>query len=128
MGDAPAFNSQSNMQASRPSTAASTEGRGFRYDSICAAEVIGIDMQDCHCDEILAYVYPQLVRHWRAAGDMHKTLHYLIEAASAAVSTFNNMEALSLLNEAKHILKEQGSDMITCSEQARMESLIAQVR
>ena len=126
--DAPTRSSCTDMQASRPSTAAYTEGRGLRYDSICAADVVGIDMQDCHCDEILAHVYPQLVRHWRAAGDLHKTLNYLIEAASAAVSTFNNMEALSLLHEAKHIVKEQGSDMITYSEEARMESLIAQVR
>ena len=127
-GVAATSSSCTNLQASQPVTAANVEGRGLRYDSICATAVVGIDMQDCHCDEILAHVYPQLVRHWRAAGDMHKTLNYLIEAASAAISTFNNMEALSLLHEAKHITEEHGSDMITYSEHARMESLIAQVR
>ena len=72
-------------------------------------------------------MYPQLVRHWRAAGDIHKTLEYLIEAGSAAVSTFNNMEALSLLHVAKHIPEEYGERMLTDVEHARLESLIAQV-
>ena len=84
-------------------------------------------MQDCHCEEIQAHIYPQLVRHWRAAGNMHKTLEYIIEAASAAISTFNNMEALSLLHEAKHILEELGYEIITNLEHARIESLIGQV-
>ena len=110
----------------RPVTAGSRI-TGLRYESICAAEALCVDMQDCHCDEIQAHIYPQLVRHWRAAGDMHKTLEYLIEAASAAVSTFNNMEALSLLHETKHILEELGSEMMTDLEHARIESLIGQV-
>lgn len=98
-----------------------------RYESIFAAEALSVDMQDCHCDEIQAHIYPQLVRHWRAAGNMHKTLEYIIEAASAAISTFNNMEALSLLHEAKHILEELGYEIITNLEHARIESLIGQV-
>lgn len=106
---------------------AESRAMGMRYESICSAEVVGIDLQDCHCDEVLAQVYPQLVRHWRAAGDMHKTLEYMIEAASAAVSTFNNMEAISLLHEAKHLLEEYGSDLILDIEHARLESLLAQV-
>ena len=61
------------------------------------------------------------------AGDMHKTLEYLIQAGSAAVSTFNNMEALSLLHEAKHIMEEHGETLLTEVEHARLESLIAQV-
>ena len=100
---------------------------GVRYSSICDSETLEVDMQDCHCDEVLAQVYPQLVRHWKLAGDMHKTLEYLLEAASAAVATFNNMEALSLLHEAKHIMEENGRDMISGMEHARLESLIAQV-
>ena len=101
---------------------------GLRYESICESEALEVDMQDCHCDEIQAHIYPQLVRHWRAAGDMHKTLEYLIEAASAAVSTFNNMEAISLLQETKTILKELGSDIMSDLELARIESLIGQVQ
>ena len=116
-----------NQNNTRPTTAHSRTS-GVRFESICANEIIDIDMQDCHCDEILAQVYPQLVRHWRAAGDVHKTLENLIEAGSAAVATFNNMEALSLLYEAKHdILEEYGKDIIDNSELARLESLIAQV-
>ena len=101
---------------------------GVRFESICASDLIDIDLQDCHCDEVLASVYPQLVCHWRAAGNMRKTLHYLIESGSAAVATFNNMEALSLLNEAMHdIVEEHGRDIISDSDYARLESLIAQV-
>ena len=112
---------------SRPTTVGS-RFTGVWYESICASEVLaGVDLQDCQCDEVLAHVYPQLVRHWRAAGDIHKTLEYLIEAGSAAVSTFNNMEALSLLHVAKHILEEYGERMLTDVEHARLESLIAQV-
>ena len=110
----------------RPLTAGSRT-TGLRYESIYAAEALCVDMQDCHCDEIQAHIYPQLVRHWRAAGDMHKTLEYIVEAASAAISTFNNMEALSLLHESKHVLEELGNGMITDLEHARIESLIGQV-
>ena len=100
---------------------------GLRYDSICNSAVVGIDLQDCHCNEILVHVYPQLVRHWKAARDTVKTLHYIMEAASAAVATFNNMEALSLLKEADHLLEEEGIEVITETEHARLESLLAQV-
>lgn len=118
---------EANQNNMRPTTAQSRTS-GVRFESICANEIVDIDMQDCHCDEVLAQVYPQLVRHWRAAGDVHKTLENLIEAGSAAVATFNNMEALSLLYEAKHeILDKYGKDIISDSELARLESLIAQV-
>lgn len=122
----PSSSIENSVAIGRPRTAESRVA-GVRYESICAAEVLGVDMQDCHCDEIQAHIYPQLVRHWRAAGDMHKTLEYLIEAASAAISTFNNMEALSLLQEAKHILEEHGPGMISDLEHARLESLMGQV-
>ncbi len=118
--------SQNEEEIEQPVTAGSRTA-GVRYESICAVEVLCVDMQDCHCDEIQAHIYPQLVRHWRAAGDMHKTLEYITEAASAAISTFSNMEALSLLHEAKHILEELGYEMITDLEHARIESLIGQV-
>ena len=119
--------SENDEAVERPVTAESRT-TGIRYESICAAEALCVDMQDCHCDEIQAHIYPQLVRHWRAAGDMHKTLEYTIESASAAISTFNNMEALSLLHETKHILEELGYGMITDLEHARIESLIGQVQ
>ena len=99
-----------------------------RFDSICAADIIDLDLQDCHCDEVLAQVFPQLVHHWRAAGCVEKTLHYLLEAAVAAVATFNNMEAISLLEEAKQILRENKRSMLTQLEQATLESLFGQVK
>lgn len=110
----------------RPPTAEGLAS-GVRYNSIGEAQVFGINLQDCQCDEILAHVYPQLVRHWRAARDMERTVQYLIESASAAVATFNNMEALSLIHEAQQILEEYGSHLIAKAEHVKMESLKGQV-
>lgn len=82
---------------------------------------------ECHCDQVLAYVYPQLVRHWRAAGNLHNALIYLIEEASAAVATSNNMESLSLLQEASEII-QHNKNIVTNEEKGRLESLIGQVK
>ena len=90
--------------------------------------MLNIEMEECHCDEVLAKVYPQLVRHWRAAGDMRNTTIYLIEEASAAVATNNNMEALSLLQEASTIIEEMGNDVsVTKQELGRFQSVLGQV-
>ncbi|XP_071962575.1 adenylate cyclase type 10-like [Antedon mediterranea] len=64
-----------------------------------------IDMRECECPLILNTVYPQLVRHWRAAANTEKTIHFLVEAGSAAVTTENNLQALSYLNEAQELIK-----------------------
>lgn len=122
-----ASTSQTEMLTEFRPPAAEGLASGVRYNSIGEAQVFGINLQDCHCDEILAHVYPQLVRHWRAARDMEKTVQYLIESASAAVTTFNNMEALSLLHEAQQILEEYGSHLIAKAEHVKMESLKGQV-
>ena len=90
--------------------------------------MLDMDMEECHCDEVLAKVYPQLVRHWRAAGDLHNTMVYLIEEASAAVATYNNMEALSLLQEANEIKEEIEDNSVTNQELGRLQSLMGQVR
>ena len=105
---------------SRPQTAISQ----IHFDT----DIVDIDMQDCHCDEVLAHVYPQIVRHWKAAGDTHKTLIYLIEAAVTALATFNNMEAISLLQETREMLQENEEDnMLEELELAKLESLFGQV-
>jgi adenylate cyclase 10 len=130
------------------SGAACPDGGGERKESGCSSEdskggasrlslislrptsgkvMLDVDMEECHCDEVLAKVYPQLVRHWRAAGDPHNTMIYLIEEASAALATFNNMEALSLLQEAQEITGEMEGG-VTSQERGRMESLVGQVR
>ena len=105
----------------------SATSRGVRYNSIGEVDVFGIDLQDCHCDEVLAHVYPQLVRHWRAARDMSKTVDYLIESASAAVATFNNMEALAFLHEARELMDEHGGDLLSGSGLIKLESFSGQV-
>lgn len=93
-------------------------------ETICSVD-LGIDMQNCHCDEVLYHVYPQLVQHWRAAGNVEKTLNYLIDSAGAALATFNNMEAISLLQEVKEILKHE--KILSTMELAKLESLFGQV-
>ena len=99
---------------------------GVRYNSIGEVDVFGIDVQHCHCDEVLAHVYPQLVRHWRAARDTDKTVEYLIESGSAAVATFNNMEALAFLQEAHELVSDYGK-LLSANEQMKMESISGQV-
>ena len=86
-----------------------------------------VEMLDCHCDEIISYVYPQLVRHWRAAGNIKNTITYLIEAGAAAAIIGNNMEALSLLQEAKNITEHSEHQVIKILERGRIYSLIGQV-
>ena len=86
-----------------------------------------VNMENCYCNEILANIYPQLVRHWRAAGNMQNTIMYLIEEGSAALATCNNMEALSLLQEAKSIIKNSEEILVHNLEYGRLESLIGQV-
>ena len=88
---------------------------------------VSFDLQDCHCDEILSKVYPQLILHWKEVGDKDKVLHYLMEAAGAAVTTFNNMEALSLLHEAQQLSKEGRLTNFTQHDKAELESLVGQV-
>ena len=84
-------------------------------------------MRDCHCDEVLYHVYPQLVRHWKAARSIEKTIKYLMESASAALATFNNMEAISLLQEIKETTRNANSSMFSTMELAKLESLFGQV-
>ena len=49
---------------------------------------------------------------------MKKTVHYLIEAANAAIATNNDMEALALLDEAKQIMKQSKQKLVTEHEMA----------
>lgn len=98
-------------------------------DEICLRNVLpDVERDSCYCNEVLAIIYPQLVRHWRAAGDYHNTALYLIETASAAIVTSNNMEALSLLQEAKNIITDAEKCITLSSHQrGRLESLTGQV-
>ncbi|XP_022103709.1 adenylate cyclase type 10-like isoform X2 [Acanthaster planci] len=65
-----------------------------------------MDLRECRCTDVLNSIYPQLVRHWRAACYTVKTVHFLSEAGSAAVATGNNMQAMSYLQEAIDIIKD----------------------
>ncbi|XP_072039870.1 adenylate cyclase type 10-like [Amphiura filiformis] len=49
----------------------------------------------------LQLVYPQLVTHWRKAGNKAKTINYLIHAAESAIALGNTMQAISFIFQAK---------------------------
>ena len=86
-----------------------------------------VDLQNCQCAEVLAQVYPQLIVHWKAVGNMKKTVHYLIEAANAAIATNNDMEALAFLDEAKEIIRKSKEKILNEHEMAVFESSYGQV-
>lgn len=86
-----------------------------------------VDLQNCQCADILAHVYPQLIIHWKAAGNTEKTVHYLIEAGNAAIATNNDMEALALLDEAKEIMQKSKKKLLSEHEMAVFESSYGQV-
>ncbi|XP_067031685.1 LOW QUALITY PROTEIN: adenylate cyclase type 10-like [Acropora muricata] len=88
-----------------------------------------IDLSSCNCAEVLASVFPQLVDHWRAAGNKLKTMRYLTESGAAALATSANMRALSYLYEVQSIIEETKANqepLATREETARVESLIGQ--
>lgn len=86
-----------------------------------------VDFQNCQCANVLAHVYPQLIIHWKTAGNVQKTVHYLIEAANAAIATNNDMEALALLDEAKEIIQKSKKKLLSEHEMAVFESSYGQV-
>ena len=95
------------------------------------AKKTSIDLSNCQCAEVLASVFPQLVDHWRAAGNKLKTVRYLTESGAAALATSANMQALSYLYEVQSLIKQSKNDeqvLATREETARVESLIGQVR
>lgn len=88
------------------------------------------DIKKCRCAEVLASVFPQLVEHWRAAGNKIKTFRYLTESGAAALTSSANMQALSYLYEVRDMFEEEigdGESISTIEEKARVETLIGQV-
>ena len=97
---------------------------------LASAVQTSIDLSSCKCAEVLASVFPQLVDHWRAAGNKLKTMRYLTESGAAALATSANMQALSYLYEVLSIIEENKKEqdpLATREETARVESLIGQV-
>ena len=45
------------------------------FDAI-TSDLAGVDLSKCECAEVLASVFPQLVTHWKAAGNKLKTFRY----------------------------------------------------
>ncbi|XP_074661549.1 adenylate cyclase type 10-like [Tubulanus polymorphus] len=109
--------------------------------SVDMEEVLAdIDLRACECDKVLASVYPQLVRHWRSAGNVGRTVHFMSEAGAAAIATFNNLQAKSYVEEAHKIIEavkagdnpfvtevsEVTETQITLEERARLAILTGQ--
>jgi len=104
-----------------------SDASSSQMDDSFASNIIDVNLQDCHCADVLAHVYPQLIIHWRAAGNVEKTVHYLIEAANAAIATNNDMEAIALLDEAKRLIEKSPKRMLSEHEMAVFESSYGQV-
>ena len=51
-----------------------------------------LDVRECECMQVLLTVYPQLVRHWKAAGNIEKVVHFLIESSAAAVAVEESLQ------------------------------------
>ncbi|XP_014673338.1 PREDICTED: adenylate cyclase type 10-like [Priapulus caudatus] len=95
---------EQNTDAVRGLRRRSSFGGALGEDS--AFETEDVDLRNCQCNEVLAYVYPQLVRHWRAAGRSGKTVHALTEAGAAGIATGACAQALSHLYEADQLIKD----------------------
>lgn len=94
-------------------------------------DLCGVDLTHCECAEVLSHVYPQLVRHYEAAGITQNLLLYLVEAGAAAVQTSANLEAVAHLKHAKRIVEDskqwvQSLIQVSKEEKARIESLLGQ--
>ena len=87
------------------------------------------DFHNCTCDESLVHYYPRLIHHWRAAGDIQKAVYYLTATAATALATFNNMEAISVLEEAHQVAKSgRNSTALNQIEKSKLECLYGQVK
>lgn len=62
------------------------------------------ESNDCQCIVVLTAFYAQLVRHWRATGNINKTIYYLLEASTVSMSAGDNILALSYLREVSKIV------------------------
>ncbi|XP_043231991.1 adenylate cyclase type 10-like isoform X1 [Amphibalanus amphitrite] len=65
-----------------------------------------LDRRACKCTEILATVYPQLIRHWKNANMVGKTVYFLSAAGEAAITLQDNSQALTYLREAQILVDE----------------------
>ena len=123
------FSAMSSRNGMEPLTERHSSNQSNQWNNppLTSSSLADVDFQNCQCVEVLAHVYPQLIIHWKAAGNMQKTVHYLIEAANAAIATNNDMEALALLDEAKEIVQQSKKKLVTEHEMAIFESSYGQV-
>ena len=98
-----------------------------QWNPIISCITEDVDLQNCQCTEVLAEVYSQLIKHWKAVDNKQKIVHCLIEAANAAITTNNDMEALALLDEAKEIMQKSKVKILSEHEMAVFESSYGQV-
>ena len=91
---------RASLTPSRNSSSHSLQQSPISRDSDCH-----IDLSHCTCSEVLATVYPQLVRHWKASNNSGKMFHYLLEAALASTEVHATLEAQSLLEEAGELIQ-----------------------
>ncbi|XP_057290575.1 adenylate cyclase type 10-like isoform X2 [Hydractinia symbiolongicarpus] len=94
-------------------------------------ENCNIDLSHCQCAQIQALVLPKLVYYLKAAGNLMKTFHYTIDAASAELNVNKSMNCLTLLEDVDRMIRQQeGSNyqgfLVTDEDRAKVECLKGQ--
>ena len=56
--------------------------------------IVNMDIRECKCTEVLLSVLPKLLKHWKSAGNLKKTVKFLMESAAAAIGTDDNMQVI----------------------------------
>jgi len=77
----------------------------------------------CNCMEIRATVYGQLVRHWQAARNFEKTVHFMMEAGNAYIEICEFDKGLKYLQEIKAVREAAKMKRPNELEMARIERL-----
>lgn len=82
--------------------------------------------------KVHATVLPQLVYYCKAAGNLLKAFHYMLDAASASIDVNSNIKTMSQLNKVEEVMKQQEQRqykdfVITEEERARVKCLKGQV-
>ena len=63
-----------------------------------------VDKRDCTCTMLLTKVYPEIIRHWKLAGNVEKTICAMLEGSTALLAVDDNDQAVYYLEELSDIV------------------------
>lgn len=69
------------------------------------ASMVRINMDAWEKMRVLSFIYPQIVEHYRRAGNIQNTVYYLTEAAAACINLCDHKTAYDYLVEVRSIFK-----------------------